>query len=78
MNTYIKPTATSNTLSLRAKSMNPVHILRAPRLKAASAWTSGALDSSDDQLVGFSLDIWEVQESSKSGVDVDRKLDRYS
>ena len=51
-NTCIKPSETSNTLSLRANSMNFVNIFRTPRL-AMTAALSKAIVSVDIQ--GLSL-----------------------
>jgi len=55
----IKPTATSNTLSLKKKSVNPAHISRIPRLTVEDISTLiKAVDSFNNQERSF--DIWEV------------------
>jgi hypothetical protein len=53
--TYIKPSVTSSTLSLRANSMNFVKIFRTPRLTLSAA-LSKAIVSVDNQ--GLSFGIW--------------------
>lgn len=56
-NTHIKPSETSNTLSLRTNSMNFVKIFRTPRLTEPAA-LSNAIVSVDNQ--GLSFGIWGV------------------
>ena len=54
-NTYIKPSETSNTLSLRANSMNFDKAPPTPRLTAALSKTIVSVDNQ-----GLSFGIWGV------------------
>lgn len=57
INTYIKPRQTSNTLSLRIKSVKPVTIVRMPRLnEPVTAALLIGIVSVDNQ--GLSFGIW--------------------
>jgi len=55
--TYMRPTATSNTLSRSAKFRNPVHALRILRLIVALVCRSASCASADSHALGLSADI---------------------